>query len=89
MEAVVYSLLSILSVWVISYVLVNLDGPFELFSYIRRSTEQIGIFECLPCISFWVSLILIFFLPFHLWAFLGIWGGAVLIDKVLNEYVVH
>jgi hypothetical protein len=48
------------AVYGVSYVLVYLDGPFDIFERLRglKWLREFGILECLPCTAFWVSLVI-------------------------------
>lgn len=90
MESIITVILSILGIYAISYSLVYLDGPFDLFERLRNIhfIEKFGILLCIPCISFWVSWTAVIFVGFYWWAAFGLWGAAIIIDRIINEYVV-
>lgn len=88
--SVVYILLAICATYGMSFVLVYKDGPFNIFEKFRsiRVIEKFGLFECVPCLSFWVSIpvCLIFGIP--MFAFIGIWGSVIILDRLLSYHLL-
>jgi hypothetical protein len=76
-----------LATWRISSLLVNEDGPFEIFDTIRVVFDRLKVFQCLWCTSVWIGTIVTvgyFFNPtLTTWILLPftISAGAILVDK--------
>jgi hypothetical protein len=70
------------AVYGVSYVLVYLDGPFDIFERLRglKWLREFGILECLPCTAFWVSLVIGY--QQGVVGMLGIWGACIIADNV-------
>lgn len=69
-----YFLISALSVWRLTHLLVKEDGPFDIIFSIRKKVSIsffVKLLDCFYCLSIWVAL------P------LGIWLGTNWIEKVL------
>ena len=86
MNELVWIALTILTAYRLAYMLVNDDGPFDLFARMR---DKIGVdeqrtwiqrgFGCPGCISFWLSLggaiTIAFSYPTNVIGFLTLWFG--------------
>lgn len=95
MEFMIYLLLTVFSitaVYGLSYVLVYSRGAFGMFSRVRDISwvQDFGILECLPCISFWISMPVAFLAGHDFWfiSWLGVWGCVVIVDRIISEYLV-
>lgn len=93
MESIDYLItfsLSVLAVYRVSYMLVNEDGPVDVFSKLREWVGQgtwIGRgFHCILCVSVWFSAIPALFMP-HIFIldWLAISGAVLIIVKRLNQ----
>jgi len=69
-----YFMLSVLTVWRLTHLVVKEDGPFDIIFLIRKKVTGsffASLMDCFYCSSVWVAL------PF------GIWLGANWIEKLL------
>ena len=92
---------AVLATWRLSSLLVNEDGPFEMFDWLRK---QIGVyltdendvplsflgklFECVWCISVWVGTGVLVIMYTRLWIVLipfALSAGAIIIEEVVND----
>lgn len=91
MEALVFSILAVLGTYGVSYSLVYLDGPFGIFERIRDVSwiDRFGVLLCVPCSSFYIALPMGLFGGFNLISSIGIWGAVVLLDRLVNFYMVY
>jgi len=73
------------AVYGVSYALVYLDGPFDIFERFRYLTliKNFGVFGCLMCTSFWVSVLLGY--QQGIVTILSIWGACILIDNIIER----
>ena len=46
------------SAWYVSYAVVNTDGPFGIFKWLRAHLPLGGLTTCIICLSVWVALAL-------------------------------
>lgn len=70
------------AVFIITYILVYSDGPYLLLYKLRAYTSKFGLFDCFPCLSLWVSLIVCLISGQWLLLF-PIWAGAVILDAIM------
>lgn len=75
----------ILATYCLTLVLMQSEGPYGIVARFRenKKVEELGILNCFLCTSFWIA----FFISVATnvgWFFLA-WGGATLIDKVVNR----
>lgn len=84
-----YFILGSLSVWRITHLLSNEDGPFNIMYYIRKKAGA-GFFgsllDCFYCLSIWISI------PFAVWLgenlkeqilfWISYSGAACLLEKI-------
>jgi hypothetical protein len=47
-----------LATWRLSYMLVNEQGPFKVFNFVRYWFNFGGLLACIYCTSVWVALVL-------------------------------
>lgn len=74
-------LLVSLSVFAISHAIVYKDGPLNVFYYLRK---RFDVFECVPCLSFWIAILLILFYPITVC--LAAWGLTILLDRLTLRF---
>ncbi len=92
MDLWLYSLLSVLGVWRITHLISMEDGPWEIFSRLRRraGSRSLGrMLHCFYCLSVWVAL------PFAAFGalsysqrFVAWWafsGGATLLERATQD----
>jgi hypothetical protein len=83
-----------LATWRLSSLLVDEDGPFDVFERVRRLANKVGmgkVFACIWCMSLWVSaalLLLYIALPSSIVisAWLSLSTVAILIERKVNRY---
>lgn len=44
----------------LTYIITSLDGPFDLFFWLRRATARVKVLDCAICFSFWAALLCLF-----------------------------
>lgn len=76
----------ILAVYAITLTFTFSEGPFGLIYKLRtnKAVDNFGLLNCFLCTAFWVSLIACL-IAGRLDLFFITWGGATLIDKVVNK----
>lgn len=88
------TLLAVLAIYRLSYMLVYETGPFAIFEKLRglvfeRLADDSWIvqgFNCVLCISFWLSFIVAFFTDGdYLLSALGVAGGVAIIHLFLER----
>lgn len=84
--------ISILTVWRLTYMLCYEAGLFDILSKIRKIFYQINLgklIDCFHCTAVWVSFIctLLVYKPTFksLFLFLAIAGGASIIEKIISH----
>jgi len=78
----------ILGTYAISAVFIYSGGPWGSLGVLRniRAIKNFGLLECFLCTSFWIALALTLALHLPGWYILIGWGGAFLIDQVVQAY---
>lgn len=80
-----------LAIWRLTYMLVNEEGPLEMFDalrfYLRKIPRTEGLLSCVWCLSVWVSAILLLLahLPAGKWVvvWLALSALAIAIDVLI------
>jgi hypothetical protein len=87
--------LSVLTTWRISHLLVSEDGPWEIMARLRQwlGASAIGrLMDCFGCISIWVAAPISFFifrrLPELFVCWLALSGAAFLLERMHPEPLV-
>lgn len=77
-------LLSVLSIYRLSHMIVFEDGFFDVFirmrmwidSHANPNDWKVKGFHCILCVSFWLSLIPAIFFSENIYYFFLLWGGV-------------
>jgi len=86
LQFVIYSLV----VWRISSLLVNEDGPYKIFEYIRNHAQvHTDVLNCVWCTSIWIGVLValltsssVSMIPTLALAYSGI---AIIVESVVNR----
>lgn len=73
------------AVYGVSYALVYLDGPFDIFERLRglKWLREFGVLDCFGCASFWVSMAITH--SHGVITALGVWGVCIIIDNIIER----
>jgi len=71
-------LLNILAIYGATTLIVNYDGPMDIFLRLR---EEYKVFRCIPCLCVWLSVPFLF--TSGLVVYLAIIGGVIALDEAL------
>jgi hypothetical protein len=93
MELILFYMFSVFSVYCVSLLLSNYDGPANIFIKLREvwlPDPLKKLFSCFVCLSFWVALIFNVFMPFvSVGTFVLHWfalaGSAIAIYKITEK----
>lgn len=88
--------IAVLIVYALSWCLVYSDGAWGLLERFKniKWVDSFGVLNCVPCTSFWISLMTfpLFLDAGMIVAFiisLGVWGAVVVLEQVLNGLTVR
>jgi len=71
-------LLNILAIYGATTLIVNYDGPMDIFMKLRG---ELRVFRCVPCLSVWLSVPFLF--TSGLIMYLAVIGGVIALDEAL------
>jgi hypothetical protein len=79
-----------LAVWRLAYMLVKEDGPYQVFTNLRKQVFLSHVLACIHCTSFWVALILygVWLTPAYLIVYpLALSGAALMLHRYVGYHV--
>lgn len=74
-------LLRIAATWLIAYSLVHLDGPLNVFKWIREHIPHGGLLSCIVCTATWIGVIVMLMPDGALLQGFGVAGVALWVHK--------
>ena len=79
----------ILGTWVLTLALTESAGPWGLLDILRRVKwiDNMGLLNCGLCVGFYVSIIACLFVD-RVDLMPLVWGGSVLLDKLITAYTI-
>lgn len=86
----VWLLLTVLAVWRLTALVAYEDGPFGVFTAVRRGLVRIGLGRlvgCFYCLSIWISCSALLVFPVRLetpLVILGVAGAVAIIERMLT-----
>jgi Protein of unknown function (DUF1360) len=87
--------LAVLATWRVTHLLSSEDGPGDLIYHLRAklgSSFAGKLMDCFYCLSLWVAALLALLVTLHftswLLAWLGLSGGACLLERMTSERAI-